>query len=154
MAKKKNKLENKVEKASHDFVRKRDGIDGEIRGYCFDCGKYAEGQQFQAGHFEPSGSCGAILRYHPHNMHGQRGGCNMKERQESVKIDYTMKMIKVYGKKRVDEIRSLKNRTIKADDIFFGELLKLYNEGDEEKIVSFLENYPHIKSFTQVAKNK
>lgn len=137
----KQKIIKELEKVSHEYVRRRDGIDGEIRGYCFDCGMYAEGQQFQAGHFEPSGSCGALLRFHPHNMHGQRGGCNMKYQQERVKIDYTFAMLRKYGKEYVDFLRSLKNKTIKADDVFYSTLLQLYKEGDEKKIVDYLHSF-------------
>jgi len=109
-------------------------------GYCFDCGLWSEGQQFQAGHFYPSGSCGALLRYHPQNMHGQRGGCNMKHQQEKVKINYTLAMIKKYGKKRVEELGRLKNRSIKADSIFYETMIKLYEQKDEKKIIKYLES--------------
>lgn len=136
------KVKDELEKVSHDYIRRRDSISNEkIAGYCIDCGKYAEGQHFQAGHFEASGSCGAILRYHPMNMHGQASGCNMLRSQERVKIEYTMRMIKKYGKARVDKLRQLKNRSIKADIIFHTKLLELYKEGNESKIISFLENY-------------
>jgi hypothetical protein len=134
------KLSKVLEEKSHTFIRKRDGIDGEIRGYCFDCGMYAEGQQFQAGHFEPSGSCGAILRYHPQNMHGQRGGCNMKHRQESVKINYTLRMIDKYGLEYVNFLKSLRNKTIKADSIFYTTMIELYDRGDENAIVDYLHS--------------
>lgn len=134
------KLKKELEKISHDFIRKRDSInDYEIGGYCFDCGKLCFGQQFQAGHFEPSGSCGAILRYHPHNMHGQSGGCNCYYRQEQVKINYTMAMIRKYGKKYVDKLRQMKNKTIKADVIFYQTMIDLYKVGDEKKIIKYLE---------------
>lgn len=135
------KLKKELEKISHDFIRKRDSInDFEIGGLCFDCGKLCYGQQFQAGHFEPSGSCGAILRYHPHNMHGQSGGCNCGYRQEQVKINYTMSMIRKYGKKYVDKLRLLKNKTIKADVIFYQTMIDLYKVGDEKKIIKYLES--------------
>lgn len=137
----KQKIIEDLEKVSHDFIRRRDGIDGEIRGYCFDCGHYAEGQQFQAGHFEPSGSCGALLRFHPHNMHGQRGGCNMKFQQETVKIAYTLAMLRKYGAEYVDFLRSLKNKTIKADIIFYQTLLDLYKAGDEKAIIDYLHSF-------------
>ena len=136
------KLAQKLEKISHDYIRRRDSInpDVEIGGYCFDCAKLVFGPMFQAGHFLPSGSCGAILRYHPHNMHGQAGGCNCKYQQERVKINYTMAMIKKYGKKYVDKLISLKNKSIKADSIFYEKMIELYEQGDEKAIVNYLEN--------------
>lgn len=134
-------LKKKLEKISHDFIRRRDSIDDtEIKGYCFDCGLYSEGQQFQCGHFEPSGSSGALLRYHPQNMHGQSGACNIWYVQEKVKINYTMAMLKKYGKKRVDEIRRLKQRIIKADSIFYTNLIELYTIGDSDRIIEYLES--------------
>lgn len=134
------KLAHKLTEVSHTFIRKRDGIDGEIRGYCFDCGVYTEGQQFQCGHFVADGECGAWLRYHPHNMHGQSGGCNMKVSQERVKIAYTLKMIDKYGREYVDYLRSQRHRTIKADSFFYQTMIDLYEKGDEDKIVEYLES--------------
>lgn len=135
------KAKAKLEKLSHDFVRHRDSVSPEeIKGYCFDCGKLCEGQQFQAGHWQPSGSCGAVLRYHPHNMHGQSGGCNCGYRQEQVKINYTMRMIDKYGKEYVDFLMRLKNKSIKADILFYEKLISLYEEGDEENISNYLNN--------------
>lgn len=136
------KLKDKLTLLSHNFVRRRDSAnDYEIGGLCFDCGRYAFGQQFQAGHWIPDANGGALLRYHPHNMHGQSGGCNMKFQQEIVKINYTFAMIMKYGKKRVEELRRLKNKTIKADVIFYQKLIELYEAGDEKNIVNYLESF-------------
>lgn len=145
---KKDLMENRIkrakkelEKVSHDFIRHRDSTDKNyIGGYCIDCGTRAEGQYFQAGHFEASGSCGAILRYHPHNIHGQSAGCNMWANQERVKINYTLAMIDRYGREYVNSIRALKHKTIKADIVFYETMISLYKEGDEEKIVEYLES--------------
>ena len=135
------RAKKELEIVSHNHVRRRDSIhDDRIGGYCFDCGEYAEGQQFQAGHFEASGSCGAILRYHPHNMNGQKGGCNVGYAQERVKINYTLKMIDKYGREYVDHLKSLKNKQIKADIIFYETMIELYKKGNEEDIINYLEN--------------
>jgi len=135
------RAKDELEKISHTYVRKRDSKnDYEIAGNCFDCDEWAEGQQFQAGHFEPSGSCGAILRYHPHNMHGQKGGCNSQYQQEKVKVAYTLRMIDKYGREYVDHLRQLKNKQIKADIIFYETMIELYKNGDEQAIVDYLES--------------
>ena len=134
------KLIKEVEIISHTYIRRRDGVNNEIRGYCFDCGDYAEGQQWQCGHFEPSGSSGALLRFHPHNMHGQAGKCNTGYNQEKVKIRYTLKMVDRYGRERVDKLRELKQKIIKADIIFYTRLKQLYLAGNEADIVSYLES--------------
>lgn len=134
------KLKKQLEKVCHDFIRGRDGINGQFKGYCFDCGNYAEGQQFQAGHWEASGSSGALLRYHPHNIHGQTGGCNMAYSQERVKIAYTLRMIDKYGREYVDKLRAMKHKTIKADSTFYTTMIRLYEYQDENMIVQFLES--------------
>ena len=136
-----NKKAKELEQVSHTFVRRRDSKNPDfIGGFCFDCGEYAEGQQFQSGHFEPSGSCGALLRFHPHNMHGQIGKCNCKYQQEKVKIDYTLKMIDKYGRKYVDHLKQLKQKSIKADIIFYQTMIDLYKSGEEKAIVNYLES--------------
>lgn len=136
------KAKKDLEKISHDYIRTRDGHnDGYgFGGKCFDCGKEAVGQNFQCGHWIPSGSGGAILRYHPHNMHGQKGGCNSKFQQEKVKINYTMKMIDKYGKEYVDKLRFMKNKNIQADIIFYTTMIELYKKGIEQDIVDYLES--------------
>jgi len=131
----------KLTKISHDYIRRRDSIDeSEICGYCFDCGYKAFGQYFQAGHFIADSVGGALLRYHPDNMHGQSAGCNMKHRQETVKINYTLAMQKKYGTKRFNQLMALKNKTIKADIIFYTKMIELYEAGDEKKIIKYLES--------------
>lgn len=135
------KLKDELYTISHTYIRKRDSKDKDfIGGNCFDCGCWAEGGNFQAGYWIPDAGGGAVLRYHPQNMHGQAGGCNMKYNQERVKIDYTFAMIKKYGKKRVDELRALKNKVIKADIIFYQTMIDLYKKGDEKAIVKYLES--------------
>lgn len=143
-----SQLYNILTKISHDFIRKRDsykhGIEDRFAGACFDCGKWAEGKDFQAGHFYDSGGHGAWLRWHPHNMNGQHSGCNMKQRQEKVKIDYTLKMIDKYGREYVDFLKKQKDAGIDADRDFYMTMIELYKEAmntlDDKPIVKFLEN--------------
>lgn len=134
------RAKKELEKLSHDYIRTRDSInDYEFGGNCFDCGKYTSGAQFQCGHFEPSSTGGATLRYHPHNMHGQSGGCNCGYRQEHVKINYTLAMVKRYGQERVSEILALRGKIVKADIFFYERMILLYKAGNEQDIVNFLE---------------
>lgn len=136
------KAKKKLEKISHDYIRRRDGIDGDFKGYCCTCGKLCEGGNFQCGHYEPSGGSGALLRYHPRNMHGQGGYCCNINRhgQQRMANDYTFFMIKKYGEEYVTKLRQLKYKTIKADIIFYETLIELYEQGDEEKICNYLDN--------------
>jgi len=137
----KKKLIKILTEKSHTFIRKRDSkSEDSIGGYCVDCGYYAEGQQFQCGHWHPDSTGGAILRYHPHNMHGQAGKCNTKFQQESVKINYTFAMQKKYGVEYCAKLNNLRWVSIDADIFFYQKMIELYDRGDEEEIVSYLES--------------
>lgn len=137
----KKKIIKELTEVSHIFIRKRDSTSKDkIGGNCFDCGDYTEGAQFQAGHWHPDSTGGALLRYHPHNLHGQAGKCNCKFQQEFVKINYTFAMQKKYGKKYCEKLHALKYKTIKADVIFYLRMLDLYKQGDEQEIVNYLES--------------
>ncbi len=134
------KAKKKLVEVSHTHVRKRDSVsEDKIGGYCFDCGRYAEGAQFQCGHWIPDSSGGASLRYHPHNMHGQSGACNCGYNQEMVKINYSTNMVRKYGQERIDKLLQLKNKVIKADIIWYEKLIELYTVGNEQDIINFLE---------------
>lgn len=137
------KLAKKLYEISHTFVRRRDSRDPDmIGGFCFDCGEYAEGGQFQAGHWIPDAGGGAILRYHPHNMNGQIGKCNCKYQQEFVKINYTFAMQRKYGKEYCNFLLDLRNKgkLIKADRIFYQRMIDLYEAGDESEIIKYLHS--------------
>lgn len=143
------KAKKDLVKLSHDWVRHRDSktennASGQfIGGYCFDCGNFTVGSQFQSGHWIPDSTGGVTLRYHPHNMHGQAGACNCGYNQEMVKIHYTQAMVRKYGQERVDELLALKNKTIKADIIWYGKMIELYSKPyspeNELDILLFLE---------------
>ncbi len=136
------RAKTELEKRSHDFVRRRDSKEPEIiAGNCFDCGLWGEGRNFQAGHFEDSSGGGALLRYHPRNMHGQHSGCNIFRRSAIVKPAYTLAMIDKYGREYVDKLRALKQKSIKADIIFYDLMNELYKKGDEQAICDFLEGW-------------
>ena len=156
------RAKKELTKLSHDFIRHRDStkvmftgfetlpefpvpfpyepkIENILGGNCFDCGKVTSGQNFQCGHWIPDSVGGALLRYHPENMHGQASSCNCGYQQEFVKINYTRAMYQKYGEKRCNELLALKNRSIKADIIWYEKMIELYQQGDEKAIVDFLE---------------
>lgn len=141
-------MENRVKKAkkdleiiSHNYIRTRDSVKPDfIGGFCFDCDQYDQLQQFQCGHWIPNSCGGALLRFHPDNMHGQIGKCNCHYNQEFVKINYTMKMEEKYGTEYCNHLKQLKNKSIKADIFFYENMIELYKRGDEKKIVEYLEN--------------
>jgi len=134
------KLKYKLVEISHTHVRKRDSVsDEKIGGYCFDCKYYIEGQQFQAGHWIPD-SKGVITRYHPHNMHGQAGKCNCAYQQEFVKINYTFAMQKKYGIKYCKKLKEMSEKTIRVNVLFYTKMIELYEIGDEQEIIKYLES--------------
>ncbi len=152
-----DKIKKDLEKISHEYIRRRDGIDNEIKGYCFDCGKYGEGKDFQAGHFFPSGNCGFLLRFHPKNMHGQHSGCNCYYNTEQVKINYTQKFLNKYGEDYLDYFRKLKikSQALKPYKDFYETLLNLYQEALEfVKLQSDITNingrYDYLKKEKEI----
>lgn len=130
----------KLEEVSHKYIRDRDSI-GRV-GMCIDCKKVYTRSSLQCGHFVPDRAGNILLRYHPHNMHGQFSGCNMKVVQERVKINYTLTMIDLYGREYVDKLINMIDlgRGMKVDLSFYETMIKLYEEGDEKKIVNYLES--------------
>lgn len=132
--------------ACHTFIKDRDCVSKDpYVGRCITCGCITTGSNFQAGHWEASATCGAILRYHPNNIHGQCGfKCNINRHgQQKIAVEYTMKMVDKYGIKRVRELRELKNKSIKASKQFYMDLESMYNKGyskeNEKKIIKYLE---------------
>lgn len=137
------RAKNKLYELSHTFVRERDSVnEGTIAGYCCSCGKWSEGGQFQAGHWESDQKGGALLRYHPRNMHGQGAYCCNINRhgQQSVAVSYTLFMIQKYGQEYVNKLRALKYKSIKADILFYEKMIELYEAKNEQAIVDYLEN--------------
>lgn len=140
---KKERLDAAKEKlyaVSHAFIRTRDSKDG--FGHCIDCKKKIGIKWLQCGHFIPDQSGNILLRYHPHNMHGQFSGCNLKFVQERVKINYTLAMIDKYGREYIDSLikKVDSGRGMKVDLSFYETMIKLYEVGDEDKIINYLES--------------
>jgi len=128
---------------SHTFVRSRDSMfKSPLQGRCFTCNKVCSGGDFQAGHWEPDSTGGVLLRYHPLNMNGQGGYCCNINRhgQQRIANEYTLKMIEKHGLEKVNALRRLKQKSIKADILFYEKMLELYKTGDEQKVIDYLEN--------------
>lgn len=136
-------LKKDLEKLSHDFVRARDSIQGEIKkGFCCSCGEIAEGPLFQAGHYRTSGGSGALLRYHPQNMHGQCRDCNCtRNHQENVKVEYAHFMHTKYSAEELEVMSRMKRQAINANRYFYESMIQLYKAGDESEIIKFLNSY-------------
>lgn len=129
----------------HLYIKERDSIPGERKkGYCCCCRKLVEGEQFQAGHYRAKASTGILLKWHPWNIHGQCGGCNMWKRQDAVKPEYAEFMRQRYTPSQMDKMLEIKNSRslkIQADKYFFESMIDLYKQGNEEEIIKFIESY-------------
>lgn len=115
-----------------NYIRQRDGF------VCFTSGVKVEGSNAHCGHGIPSSVGGVTLRYHPLNLHCQSYVENIHHSGNGG--EYYRRQISKYGQEKVDRLYSLKNRTRKADTFFYQRLIDLYTNGDQDKIIRFLEN--------------
>lgn len=82
---------------------------------CFTCGRLIdEPAKAQTGHFIPSGSCGAFLRYDLRNLRIQDYFCNINQGGNGA--EYYRKLVEENGQKYVDQIFLDKQKVIKAYD--------------------------------------
>jgi hypothetical protein len=94
---------------------------------CFTCGKHID-IPFKAhtGHFIPSASCGAYLRYDLRNLRVQDYYCNINLGGNGA--TYYKNLVEEKGKKYVDQIFKDKNISIKADWVWFEAKIEEYTE--------------------------
>lgn len=104
---------------------------------CFTSGKKVEGSNAHCGHMFPSASCGAILRYHPKNLHCQSYFENINQGGNGAV--YALNFIQKYGEKEMQKMLFLKNKSTKADRIFYSDLIQLYTDSTWEEIEQYLE---------------
>jgi len=124
-------LKNKLWKIVSEKIRERD------KGICQSCGKTGlSGSGYHGGHLKPDAACSAWLRYHPHNLGGQCYYCNINLGGNG--SDFLMKYESKYG---FDYMRNLliKERSIKADEIFYMMMIENYSsENWEQDVLKYL----------------
>ena len=99
------------------LVRQRDG------NKCFTCGATGlKGSNQQTGHFIPSSTCGAFLRYDLRNLAIQCARCNLWGGGEGAL--FYKNMVKKHGQEYVDQIFKDKNKIVKARDFYVERLLE------------------------------
>lgn len=125
-------LKNALWRVVSDRIKERDNYT------CYTSGKRVEGMGAHCGHGLPSSVCGARLRYHPKNLHCQSYFENIHAGGNGV--TYYQNQVRDYGKKEVNKLYKLQHKYMKADDIFYITLTRLYREGTWEEIEAFLEN--------------
>lgn len=94
---------------------------------CFTCGqRLDEPYKAQTGHFIPSSTCGAYLRYNLRNLRIQCYFCNINCGGNGA-VFYE-RLVQEKGQKYVDELMRDKNKITKADVIFYLNLIEQYEK--------------------------
>lgn len=98
---------------------------------CFTCGRrISEPANAQTGHFIPSSTCGAYLRYDLRNLRIQCYFCNINCGGNGA-LFYS-KLVEEKGQEFVDQLLKDKNIILKADAIFYISLIEDYEERFEK----------------------
>lgn len=126
----------KVWELCKEIVRKRDG------NICVICGKQnLEGSGWHTGHFIPSSTCGAFLRYDLRNLHSSCYNCNINLGGNGAL--FLIALENKYGRSFVDKVIQDKQKIIKADIIFYEqkkeELVKIQG-WSKGKLLTYTKN--------------
>lgn len=120
-----------------ELVRKRDG------NSCVICGKsHLEGSGWHTGHFIPSSTCGAFLRFDLRNLHSSCYNCNINLGGNGAL--FLVALEKKYGREFVNQILQDKNKITKADSSFYEDKIKTFTEiqtWDKTKLFDYTRNY-------------
>ena len=116
-----SKLQRKLWELCKQIIRSRDG------NICVICGKCnLDGSGWHTGHFIPSSTCGALLRYDIRNLHSSCYNCNINLGGNGAMFYVTL--VKKFGQDFVDKLFQDKNQTIKADFIFYEHKINEYEK--------------------------
>lgn len=114
------KLKVKLWKLCREIIIQRYG------NTCFTCGNYCDGSNRHVGHFIPSSTCGALLRYDLRNLRIQCYRCNIHGGGEGA--TYYKNLVEEKGQDYVDQIFKDKHKTVKADWVWFEEKISEYED--------------------------
>lgn len=93
---------------------------------CFTCDKHIDiPAKAQTGHFIPSSTCGAYLRYDLRNLRVQCYNCNINGGGQGAM--YYKNLVEEKGQDYVDQIFQDKHKTIKADWVWFEAKISEYD---------------------------
>jgi hypothetical protein len=93
---------------------------------CFTCGAYCEGSGRHLGHFIPSSTCGAFLRYDLRNLRIQCYRCNINGGGQGA--EFYKRLVETEGQEYVDQLFKDKNVSIKADVWWYEEMINKYKQ--------------------------
>lgn len=95
--------------------------------YCFTCDRVLdEPAKAQTGHFLPSSTCGAFLRYDLRNLRIQCYNCNIN--QGGAGAEFYRRLVEENGQSYVDQLFKDKHITIKADSHWYSQKILEYKE--------------------------
>lgn len=101
---------------------------------CFTCGRRIdEPAKAQTGHFIPSGSCGAFLRYDLRNLRIQDYYCNINLGGNGA--TYYKALVEENGQEYVDQLFRDKQKVIKADVIWLQSKIDEYEKVLHSEII-------------------
>lgn len=94
---------------------------------CYTCGKIIDvPAKAQTGHFIPSSACGAYLRYDLRNLRIQDYYCNINLGGNGT--EFYRRMVENEGQTYVDQLFKDKQKVVKADILFYLELIERYQQ--------------------------
>lgn len=106
-------LQDKADKAMSLYIRQKYADEnGMVK--CISCDTVKHWTEMQAAHFIPK-SRGASIRYVEENLHPACPSCNMFN-PESHMIGYTLAMIDMYGRDKIDELKQEARKTLKPSE--------------------------------------
>jgi hypothetical protein len=114
-------LKNRAWKLMSEWVRRRDADEGGTTR-CVTCRAPIFWKEAQAGHFV-GGRTNAVL-FHPDLVHVQCVACNVFRGGNYAA--YTLFMLDLYGREKVEEFLSLKHKTVKLTRTDLEEIIEKY----------------------------
>ena len=94
---------------------------------CYTCDSIIqEAKSAHTGHFLPSSTCGAYLRHNLRNLRIQDFRCNIQLGGSGA--EYYRRMLEEVGEDEVAQLFRDKQKTVKADSIFYQNLIDEYKE--------------------------
>lgn len=121
-----SKLKNKLWDECKRLVRAK-YINEQGNWNCFTCDRLIdEPAKAQTGHFLPSSTCGAFLRYDLRNLRIQCYNCNIN--QGGAGAEFYRRLVEENGQDYVDQLFKDKHVSIKADVWWYQEMIDKYKE--------------------------
>lgn len=99
-------------------------------GKCFTCDRVYPFEKLQAGHF--LAGRGATILFVEDNVHAQCYGCNVAKHGNVE--EYYPRMLDLYGQKRIDELKFLKNQTHQWTVDELEKIAETYKEDYEDAV--------------------